>query len=122
LPEAALPCTLPAVHTRAEIKGLLEDEIIVEEKTETLPVELDAIPGAVWQMELHALMPQEVRVTFFERGSRKCALLRCPRGQGAAAFESFVSALKVANEVSHELHLNAARVVKQAREEADAGR
>jgi hypothetical protein len=103
------------VHTQAQIKGRLDEEAVVDGEIETLPVELDAIPGAVWQMELHALMPADVRVSLFERGARKCALLKFPRGGADAAYRVFETALATANEVSHELHLNAAQAAREAR-------
>lgn len=118
-----LPCssragTLERVQTRAQIKALLEDEAVVEGETETLPVELDAIPGAVWQMELHSLMPPDIRVSLFERGSRKCALLKFPRGGAEQAFQAFETALQAANEVSHELHQSAAQAARDALRQA----
>lgn len=111
--------TLRAVQTEAQIKALLEDEAIVEGEIETLPVELDGIPGAVWQMELHSLMPSDVRVSLFERGARKCALLKFPRGGAQAAYRAFETALHTANEISRELHLNAAQAVREARAAAE---
>ena len=105
-------------HTQAHIKAVLEGEAAVDGDIETLPIELDAIPGAVWQMELHALMPPEVRVSLFERGARKCALLRFPRGQSEQAYQSFDAARQAANELSHEVHQSAAQAARQAREQA----
>lgn len=107
------------MQTQAQIKALLEDEAVVDGEIETLPVELDGIPGAVWQMELHSLMPADVRVSLFERGSRKCALLKFPRGGAEQAFQAFESALRTANAVSQELHRNAAQAVREAREAAE---
>ena len=104
------------MQTQAEVKAVLESEAVVEGDTETLPVELDAIPGAVWQMELHSLMPADVRVSLFERGSQKCALLRFPRGQAQAALRAFDEARKAANEVSREVHRSASEAVRQARQ------
>ena len=104
------------VQTQAHIKARLEEEAVIEGEVETLPVELDAIPGAVWQMELHSLMPAEVRVSLFERRARKCALLKFARGGAEQAYQAFESALKTANEVSRELHANAAQAVREARE------
>jgi len=100
------------------VKAVLTDEAVVEGETETLPIELDAIPGAVWQMELHALMPSEVRVSLFERGARKCALLRFPQGSAEHALRAFERALITANQVSHEVH-SAAQSARQARERTD---
>lgn len=96
---------------------MIEDEAVVEGEMETLPIELDAIPGAVWQMELHALMPPDVRVSLFERGARKCALLRFPQGAAERAFGAFERALRAANQVSLEVH-SAAQSARQARERA----
>ena len=73
----------------------------------TLAIELDAIPGAVWQTELASQMPKDVRVSLFERGAQKCALLTFPEGQLERAYEAFERARKAANEVSHEAHLAA---------------
>ena len=105
------------VQTQAQVKSIIAEEAVVEGDTETLPVELDAIPGAVWQMELHALMPADVRVSLFERGSRKCALLRFPQGAAERAYQAFETALQTANQVSHEVH-SAAQSARQARERA----
>ena len=96
------------------MKALLESEAVIEGDTETLPVELDAIPGAVWQMELHSLMPPDVRVSLFQRGAQKCALLRFPRGRAQQAYQAFDAARQAANELSHQAHLSA----RQARDGA----
>lgn len=109
------------VQTQAQVKAVLEDEAVVEDEMETLPIELDAIPGAVWQTELHALMPPEVRVSLFERGARKCALLRFARGGGEPALRAFEAALQAANEVSEEVH-RAAQSARQARAERESER
>ena len=106
------------MQTQAQIKARLEDEAVVDGEIETLPVELDGIPGAVWQMELHSLMPPDVRVSLFERGARKCALLKFPRGGADEAYRAFEAALRTANDVSRELHLNAAQAMREAREAA----
>ena len=106
------------VQTQAHVKAVLEDEAVIEDEVETLPIELDAIPGAVWQTELHSLMPPDVRVSLFERGARKCALLRFPRGTTEQAYRAFERALQAANEVSDEVH-RAAQSARQARERAD---
>jgi hypothetical protein len=103
------------VQTQAQVKARLDDEAVVDGEIETLPIELDGIPGAVWQMELHSLMPADVRVSLFERGARKCALLKFTRGGAEQAFEAFESALRTANEVSRELHQNAAQAAREAR-------
>ena len=104
------------VQTQAEVKALLENEAAVDGEVETLPVELDAIPGAVWQMELQSLMPPDVRVSLFERGAQKCALLRFPRGCSKRAFQAFDTARQAANEVSRQAHLSAAKVAREARD------
>jgi hypothetical protein len=95
------------VETEAQVKALLENEADLDGDTETLAVELDAIPGAVWQMELQSLMPPDVRVSLFERGAQKCALLRFPRGGSEQAFQAFDAARQAANEVSRQAHLSA---------------
>jgi len=105
------------METQAQVKSLLETEPVSEGETETLLVELDAIPGAVWQMELHSAMPPDVRVSLFERGTQKCALLRFPRGQGSEAYEAFDAARQTANDVSREVH----QAARRAREQAERG-
>jgi hypothetical protein len=100
------------MQTQAQVLALLESEAVVDGDTETLPIELDAIPGAIWQMELHSLMPPEVRVSLFERGAQKCALLRFPRGDAEQAYKAFDVARQAANEVSQQVHQSA----RQARE------
>ena len=104
------------MQTQAEVIGVYEDETIVEGDTATLPIELDAIPGAVWQMELMSLMPKDVRVSLFERGGRKVALLRFPQGETRRAVEAFEAARVGANDVSRESH----RVARSASERARA--
>jgi hypothetical protein len=103
------------MQTQAQIKAVLESEAVVDGDTETLPIELDAIPGAVWQAELHGLMPAGVRVSLFERGSQKCALLRFPSGQAERALRAFDEARQGANEVSLQAH----QAARQARGEAE---
>ena len=110
------------METQAQVKSLLETEAVADEpetqsETETLLVELDAIPGAVWQMELHSAMPAHVRVSLFERGAQKCALLRFPRGQGSEAYEAFDAARQTANDVSREVY----QAARRAREQAERG-
>lgn len=100
------------MQTQARVLALLEEEAVVDGDTETLPIELDAIPGAVWQMELHGLMPPDIRVSLFERGSQKYALLRFPRGRAQAAVQAFDRAREAANEVNHQAHLTAALSVR----------
>jgi hypothetical protein len=106
------------VQTQAQVRAVLADEAVIEGDVETLPIELDAIPGAVWQTELRDLMPPDVRVSLFERGARKCALLRFPRGATEQALRAFEQALQLANQVSHEVHA-AAQSARQARERAE---
>lgn len=107
--------------TRATIKAVLEIEDREELEPsgqETLPVELDAIPGAVWQMELTGLMPPDVRVSLFEKGSRKCALLRFAPGQREHAYAAFEKALAGANDVSEQSHRAAAQAVERVRRDS----
>jgi uncharacterized membrane protein len=99
--------------TRANIKSVLEDEAHEENGMATLPIELDAIPGAVWQAELQSLMPEGMRVSLFEQGARKCALLRFPTEQRPHASQAFAQALQGANEVSQQAH-QAARAAVEA--------
>jgi hypothetical protein len=73
----------------------------------TLAIELDAIPGAVWQTELCSLMPTDVRVSLFERGKQKFALLTFPEGELERAYAAFEQARQAANEVSQQAHLAA---------------
>jgi hypothetical protein len=95
------------METQAQVKARLEDEVVIDGDIETLPLELDAIPGAIWQMELQSLMPPDVRVSLFERGSQKCALLRFPRGGAEQAYQAFEHACRAANEVSRQAHASA---------------
>jgi len=90
--------------TEAQIKSVLDEEAHEADGMATLPIELDAIPGAVWQAELQSLMPEGMRVSLFEQGSRKCALLRFPIEQRPLAGEAFARALQGANEVSQQAH------------------
>lgn len=108
----------PFVQTQAQVKAVLESEAVVEGDVETLPIELDAIPGAIWQMELHRLMPPEVRVSLFERGSQKCALLRFPAGQAREALQAFESARQAANDLTREAY-QSVRAAREARERAE---
>jgi hypothetical protein len=110
------------MQTQAQVKARLDSEAVVDGDTETLPIELDAIPGAIWQLELHGLMPPEVRVSLFERGAQKYALLRFPCGQAEQAFQAFDSARRAANEASEQAHQNAARAARHAREEVERER
>lgn len=103
------------MQTQAEVKAVLANEAVVEEEMETLPVELDAIPGAVWQMELQSSLPPDVRVSLFERGARKCALLRFPRGASEHALAAFERARLTANEISREVHRHAAEAARSSR-------
>lgn len=113
---------MPArMSNQANIKGFLESEAQEDEGTAALPVELDAIPGAVWQAELQSLMPPDVRVSLFEQGGRKCAVLRFPSGEVERAREAFVTALQGANEVSEQAHV-AAKAALEARAQAKRGK
>lgn len=88
---------------QARIVEVLE----VEERgdgTSTLSIELDEIPGAVWQMELLSLLPGDVRVSLFERGGRKFALLSFPSGEVQRARAAFAQACAGANEISDQAH------------------
>lgn len=100
------------MEAEAQIKVVLEEEAQSDEAFATLPIELDTIPGAVWRTELLALMPSDVRVTLFERGSQKLALLTFPPGERERAQAAFEAALQSANAVSQASHL----VAKGARE------
>jgi len=100
--------------TEASILAVLKDEALQDDGTVTLPIELSDIPGAVWQAELQSLMPPDVRVSLFERGGRKCALLRFPADGMDRAPSVFAEALQGANEVSREAH-EAAKAVREAR-------
>jgi len=106
-----------AMATQAEVVAVLQDEIREAGETAMVPIELDAIPGAVWQMELQSAMPRDVRVSLFERGAQKCALLTFTSGEFQRAFACFQSALQVANEVSHQAHAAAVQA-RQTRERA----
>ena len=103
--------------TQANVRAVLADEDRDAGEIATLSIELDAIPGAVWQTELQNLMPPGFRVSLFERGTQKCALLTFPPGQMQQAREAFETALETANEVSQEAHL-AAQAAREARQRA----
>ncbi len=94
--------------TQAQVKAVHPSEDR-EGGSATLPIELTEIPGAVWQAELQALMPTELRVSLFERGGQKFALVTFPAGQGESAEAAFKQALRGANEVSDEAHRAAAQ-------------
>ena len=100
------------MEAEAQIKVVLEEEAQSDDAFATLPIELDAIPGAVWRTELTALMPSDVRVTLFERGSQKLALLTFPPGERERAQAAFEQALQAANAVSQQSH----RAAREARE------
>jgi hypothetical protein len=102
---------------QAQVRAVLEDEAQSGDEHGTLALELDAIPGAVWQTELASLMPHDVRVSLFERGTQKCALLRFPAGQKQRALEAFEAARQAANLVSEQAH-RAAQTARQLRESA----
>src|SRR5687768_1717857 len=108
--------------TQAQVKAVLTEDEETERRDDvaTLRIELDAIPGAVWQAELTSSLPSDVRVTLFELGAQKCALLTFPPGQQQYALEAFEAARKVANDVSHEAH-QAARAARESRRPAPGG-
>ena len=101
---------------QAQIKAVLASEER-DDGTATLPIELDDIPGAVWQAELQSLMPEGMRVSLFERGGQKCALVTFSGGQATEALAAFEAALRGANEVSQEAYLAVANE-RKAREQA----
>lgn len=105
--------------TQASVVAVLESEALEAEPggLNALPLQLDAIPGAVWQAELHALMPKDVRVSLFELGARKCAILRFQPGEREAALAAFERALAGANEVSEQSYQVAAQA--RARRESE---
>jgi len=93
--------------TQAQVKAVHASEDRADGNA-TLPIELDDIPGAVWQAELQALMPSDTRVSLFERGGQKFALVTFPAGQAESAEAAFRRALHGANEVSADAHRVAA--------------
>ena len=102
--------------TQAQLKAVHASEDRADGNA-TLPIELDDIPGAVWQAELQALMPSDMRVSLFERGGQKFAIVTFPAGQSQSAEAAFKQALRGANEVSAEAH-RAAASQRSAREQA----
>ena len=101
---------------QAHVKAVHGSELR-DDGTATLPIELDTIPGAVWQAELQSLMPADLRVSLFERGGQKYALVTFPAGDAQRAEAAFNQALKGANDVSHQAHQTAANE-RAAREQA----
>ena len=101
---------------QAQVKAVLESELR-DDGSATLPIELDDIPGAVWQAELQSLMPDDMRVSLFERGGQKCAVVTFPAGEEETARAAFLLALTGANEVSRISHVKAAEA-RNAREQA----
>jgi hypothetical protein len=99
--------------TQAKVLEVLE-AIPRDDGALTLPIELDAIPGAVWQEELQSLLPTGMRVVLFEHGSQKRALLTFPAERLSEAHAAFHSALEGANEVSNDAHRAAAKAVGRA--------
>jgi len=95
------------METRAQVKHVLPSEER-DDGTATLPIELDVIPGAVWRSALQSLMPDDMRVSLFEQGGRKCALVTFAVGHDARALATFEEALREANEVSEQAHSAAA--------------
>jgi hypothetical protein len=104
---------LHVMQTQATVLAVLDNEELDGDPT-TLALELDAIPGAVWQMELQSLLPPDVRVSLFERGTQKCALLRFPAGDTQRALEAFEAARQAANEVSREAYRSASEAVRSS--------
>jgi hypothetical protein len=104
---------------QAMVKGVLPSEAR-DDGTAALTLELDTIPGAVWQLELQSLLPSGMRVSLFERGGQKCALVTYSLGDAEQALAAFEQALRGANQVSHEAHLVAAND-RKAREQAATG-
>jgi hypothetical protein len=101
---------------QAQVKAVLTSEERGD-GVSTLPIELDDIPGAVWQAELQSLMPDDMRVSLFERGGQKCVLITFNSGNDARALAAFDLALKGANEVSQQAYLTVANQ-RKAREQA----
>lgn len=101
--------------TQANVTAVHGDEDEDEATSSTLSIELDAMPGAVWQTELSSSLPSDVRVTLFERGAQKCALLMFPPGQRRRAFDAFDAARRAANAVSQEAYLAAQAARQRAR-------
>lgn len=95
------------METRAQVKAVLPSEER-DDGTATLPIELDVIPGAVWRAALSSLMPEDMRVSLFEQGGRKCALITFAVGQEARALAGFEAALQEANQVSEQAYASAA--------------
>ena len=104
---------------QAQLKGVRSSEAR-DDGTATLTLELDTIPGAVWQLELQSLLPEGTRVSLFERGGQKCALVTSSVGDAEQALAAFERALTGANEVSREAHL-AAESQRKARQQTTAG-
>jgi hypothetical protein len=96
--------------TQANILDILE-AVPRDDGALTLPVELDAIPGAVWQAELQSLLPEGMRVSLVEHGAQKRALLTFPAELLPEAHLAFERALAGANEVSRESYRAAAKAV-----------
>jgi hypothetical protein len=88
--------------TQANVTAILDEEVREDGSVAVLPIELDAIPGAVWQMELTSLLPSGIRVSLFEQGARKCALLTYPAGERERALAAFEEARQAANQVSRD--------------------
>lgn len=97
---------------------MLETAAARDDGTSTLLLELDAIPGAVWQAELRELLAPDIRAVLFERGGQKCALLTFATEHEPKAQQAFAAALGAANEVSQQAHAIAAKAASEARERA----
>jgi uncharacterized glyoxalase superfamily metalloenzyme YdcJ len=104
---------------QAQVKAVLTSEAR-DDGTATLTLELDVIPGAVWQLELQSQLPEGMRVSLFERGGQKFALLTYSDRSDEQARAVFESALQGANDVSREAHSIAASS-RRAREQAATG-
>jgi hypothetical protein len=113
LHHTTLEVNTPAMATQAKILEVLE-AVPRDDGALTLPIELDAIPGAVWQAELQSLLPDGMRVSLFEHGTQKRALLTFPAELSSEAQSAFERALQGANEVSSEAHRAAAKAVGRA--------
>jgi hypothetical protein len=107
--------SLLQMETRAQVKAVLPSEAR-DDGTATLPIELDVMPGAVWRSALQSLLPADMRVSLFEQGGRKCALITFAVGHEAQALATFEAALQEANEVSEQAH-SAAASERRARSE-----
>jgi hypothetical protein len=102
--------------TQANVTAILDEEVRDDGSVAVLAIELDAIPGAVWQMELTSLLPGDIRVSLFEQGARKCALLTYPQGERERALAAFEQARQAANQVSRDSHAAARAASERPRQ------